>query len=464
MSQHPNDDLFEGTSMTFGEHLEELRQVLFRALIGLVISFGIGLMMANWVVQFIQTPLTNALDKYYRRKAVANLQKNFDHENPEWVNTIQIDGLVPTKTKFDPASLINALSIASPKRFEGAELKPYQFTEDDIALEDVPAFCKKLSTAGLSARESSARAVWKAMSTGGQSTVKRVKDKSGDTVTVRDRRQVIAALNFAADNRKLHESAIFQPARYSAPPAVTHYRSKLAVKFNADTSRRLNHHIIADKFDQIRDPRAMLVEIVTWKQTDVRVQALGAHEAFLLWVKAGFVCGLLIASPWIFWQIWIFVAAGLYPHEKRYVYIYLPFSIVLFVAGAALAFFFVFEPVLEFLFGFNRLMNIDPDPRISEWVGFVLTLPIGFGVAFQLPLVMLFLNRIGLVTVDMFVEKWRIAILVIFVISMLLTPADPISMMLMAVPLTFLYFLGVGMCKWMPKGRNPFQFEEAYEP
>ena len=76
--------------------------------------------------------------------------------------------------------------------------------------------------------------------------------------------------------------------------------------------------------------------------------------------------------------------------------------------------------------------------------------------------VMLLVNRIGILSVEAYLEKWRIAILGIFVISMLLTPADPVSMLLMAVPLTALYFLGVGLCKWMPRGRNPF--DEAYEP
>ncbi len=463
MAQHPNDDLFEGTSMTFGEHLEELRQVLFRALIGLVVSFGVGLACANYVVQFIQTPLTNALDNYYREKSRDSLTEKFGHANPEWVNTIMLDGLVPTPTKFDPASLIDGLATASPKEFKGAELKPYQFTPEDIALKDVPAFCRVIAAGSSAAATTQTGFVWKAMTAEQQADIKSIGKKTADTVNFSDRKKVIAALNHVADDKKLNDADAFKGA-FGDNKAITQYRAELKEKFNADTARRLNHHLLAGAFEQIRDPRAMLVEIVTWEKTDVRVQALGAHEAFLLWVKAGFVCGLVIASPWIFIQIWSFVAAGLYPHEKRYVYIYLPFSIALFVSGAALAFFFVFEPVLAFLFGFNRWMNIDPDPRISEWVGFVLTLPIGFGVAFQLPLVMLFLNRIGIVPTTVYVEKWRIAILVIAVASMLLTPADPISMMLMAVPLTFLYFLGVGLCYWMPKGRNPFQFEEAYEP
>jgi sec-independent protein translocase protein TatC len=140
----------------------------------------------------------------------------------------------------------------------------------------------------------------------------------------------------------------------------------------------------------------------------------------------------------------------------------LPFSLGLLLAGAALAFFGVMKPVLGFLFTLNRAMEIDPDPRISEWMGFVMFLPLGFGISFQLPLVMLLLNRIGIFSVEAYLSRWRIAILVIFIISMVLTPADPFSMLFMALPLTFLYFGGIGMCKWMPRGRNPF--DQAYEP
>jgi len=172
--------------------------------------------------------------------------------------------------------------------------------------------------------------------------------------------------------------------------------------------------------------------------------------------------GLVIASPYILYQIWIFVAAGLYPHEKNYVFLYLPISLALFFGGASLAFAFVFDPVLNFLFTFNKGMNAEFDPRIGEWLSFVLILPLGFGISFQLPLVMLFLNRIGLVSLDLYIQQWRIAILTICIISMVLTPADPISMLLMAVPLCFLYLFGIGMCKYMPRGRSPFA--EAYEP
>ncbi len=94
-------------------------------------------------------------------------------------------------------------------------------------------------------------------------------------------------------------------------------------------------------------------------------------------------------QPGIFWHIWGFISAGLYPHERRYVYFFLPASVILFVGGASLAFFGVFHYVLHFLLGFNASLGIDAAPRLNDYMSFALLLPLGFGVAFQLPLVML---------------------------------------------------------------------------
>ena len=97
-------------------------------------------------------------------------------------------------------------------------------------------------------------------------------------------------------------------------------------------------------------------------------------------------------------------------------------------------------------------MGIDPDLRISEWLGFVLMLPLGFGISFQLPLVMLFLERVGVFTIGGYLSSWRIAILSIFILAMILTPSgDPYSMCLMAGPLVLLYFGGVLLCRFMPR-------------
>jgi sec-independent protein translocase protein TatC len=209
-----------------------------------------------------------------------------------------------------------------------------------------------------------------------------------------------------------------------------------------------------------RDPstpirRSQLVPLRMYHKLEddprVRVVGLAVHEPFSVYIKAAFVLGAVLASPFVFYFIWNFIAVGLSPHEKKYVHVFLPFSLGLFLAGVALAFFFVFRFVLKFLFQFYDWMGIDPDPRITDWLTFVLILPLGFGISFQLPLVMLFLERIGIFSVASYMGHWRISVLVIFVLAMILTPSDPYSMLLMAAPLTLLYFLGIQMCRLMPR-------------
>ncbi len=90
----------------------------------------------------------------------------------------------------------------------------------------------------------------------------------------------------------------------------------------------------------------------------------------------------------------MFVAAGLYPHERKYIYIYLPMSLFLFTGGAVFCFYAVFPFVLKFLLSFNAMLDVNPQIRLSEWINFAVMLPVMFGVSFQLPLVMLFLERI----------------------------------------------------------------------
>jgi len=187
---------------------------------------------------------------------------------------------------------------------------------------------------------------------------------------------------------------------------------------------------------------------------------LNVQEAFVTYIKVSVIAGVLIASPWIFYQLWLFVAAGLYPHERKYVYLYGTMSLGLFLVGAVFCFYAVFPFVLKFLLGFNLSLKITPQIRLSEWISFAVMLPVMFGISFQLPLVMLFLERISIFQAKHYREQRRMAILIIAILSMLLTPADPMSMLLMMFPLIFLYEFGVLLCEWLP---NPSPFDDANE-
>jgi sec-independent protein translocase protein TatC len=174
---------------------------------------------------------------------------------------------------------------------------------------------------------------------------------------------------------------------------------------------------------------------------------LNVQEAFMTYIKVSLISGLVVASPWIFYQLWLFVAAGLYPHERKYVYTYLPMSIGLFLGGVVFCFYAVFPTVLDFLLGFNQRLQITAQIRISEWINFAVMMPLLFGISFQLPLVMLFLQKITIFQVKDYREKRRLAVLAIAFLAMILTPTpDPMSMTLMMLPMLALYELGIVLC------------------
>ncbi|MEE3372899.1 MAG: twin-arginine translocase subunit TatC [Planctomycetota bacterium] len=485
MAKRPQDDLFESTTMSFGEHLEELRGCLVRALLGLLIGFLIGLSIANRVVQFIQTPLTMALESYYLDKEKTDLQTGDPLANSEDLNVLKTQELVQDRVKIDPHAILAYLKASNPEQFQKLEVSRYQFRWMNVKENQAQPLCVRLSNPKKDQHPVAWR-IWQSLNREQKQKLAQLQ-KLKTEFSASQQQTLLNILNSLLGNRALNQADEFGNPAAAATDSPGGFLDFLSSSEEIDTarlrvealdqlraqskqgdlseeqSRKLNQLLLIGALpDFLNHSEPQLIPIQIWRETEVRVQALGVHEAFMIWLKAGFVSGLVIASPWIFWQLWLFVAAGLYPHEKRYVHVFLPISLGLFLAGVALAFVFVFEPVLAFLFSFNKYMGIDPDPRISEWLSFVLFLPLGFGVAFQLPLVMLFINRLGLVSEALFLEKWRIAILVIFVISMLLTPADPISMLLMAVPLTLLYFFGVGLCRWMPRFKN--RMPEGYDP
>jgi len=175
---------------------------------------------------------------------------------------------------------------------------------------------------------------------------------------------------------------------------------------------------------------------------------MSVMEAMMVYIKVAFVCGIVLASPWIFWQLWSFVAAGLYAHEKQPVYIFLPFSIGLFVVGVLVCQFLVLPSAVEALLGFNEWLGYEPELRLSEWLGFAILMPLVFGLTFETPLVMLLLQRVGIVGVGAYRGKRRLAWFVLALFAAVACPStDAYSMLLLWVPLCLLYELGILLCR-----------------
>ena len=174
------------------------------------------------------------------------------------------------------------------------------------------------------------------------------------------------------------------------------------------------------------------------------LQIIAVAAGIISYIKIGLIAGLLLSSPWVFYQLWMFVAAGLYPHEKRYVNIAAPFSAVLFVTGA-LFFLIVVAPLtLKFLVSFNqRILDVKSQFTFQHYISFVSHLMLVFGLAFQTPTAIFFLNRTGLVSVQALNKSRKFVLLAIFVVAAMATPPDVISQVTLAVPLYALFELGI---------------------
>jgi sec-independent protein translocase protein TatC len=351
---HQDDDPFSETRMSFGDHIEELRTHLLRALYGFVIAFAIACFLGQPVVEFISRPVEVALQKYwrayYQRKTV---QLRQDAEAG------RLDQIPPLRTSVKMSVADLARALAGDRAGE----KPFNIR---------PAFDKLLDELDLAG-------------------IADQKDGPND-------RWVSVAIEFP------------HPEEFVS-------KSKYVETFVAPMS----------------------------------LKALSAQEGFLAYFKVCAYVGLVLGSPWVIWQLWSFVAVGLYSNEKKYVYSYFPISIGLFLAGVLACEFFVLPQALDALLWFNNYLNMQPDFRFSEWLSFALLMPLVFGLCFQTPLVMVLVNRLGLVSVDAFRKGRRYAIFFLVVFATIILPSPDVgSMLILATTMCLFYEVGIWMCQWSP--------------
>jgi sec-independent protein translocase protein TatC len=175
-------------------------------------------------------------------------------------------------------------------------------------------------------------------------------------------------------------------------------------------------------------------------------------EAFITQIKVALFGGICLAFPMISYQLYRFVAPGLYSHEKKAFTPFLVMAPVLFIMGAAMAYFIVMPMVMQFslrqeLTPGTGAVGVSYQGKISEYVGMITTLILGFGACFQLPVIQLLLGRAGIVDGETWLSNGRYAIFGIFVVAAVVTPPDVISQLALAVPLIILYYMGAWLVK-----------------
>lgn len=168
----------------------------------------------------------------------------------------------------------------------------------------------------------------------------------------------------------------------------------------------------------------------------------GVSEAFFTYIKVAGLAGIGLASPFIFYQFWMFVAPGLYRNEKKTMIPVVILSTFFFVGGALFGYFLVFPWGFKFFLGFAS-ETIQPLPSMKEYLSFATKLLLAFGVAFELPLILTFMARMGMVSVAYLKKNRKYALLLFFIGAAIITPPDVVTQVMLALPLMFLYELSI---------------------
>ena len=202
----------------------------------------------------------------------------------------------------------------------------------------------------------------------------------------------------------------------------------------------------------------MMVPVEAVLPENSQMVAVEIQETFFTALKVAFFSGFIVSLPVIFWQLWLFLSPGLYEHEKKLVIPFVFFATLMFLIGAAFAYYIVVPFGFEFLINFGSAV-VTVLPSIGKYVGFFTKLLFGFGVAFELPVITFFLAKIGLVDDQMLKDYFKYAVVIIFILASLLTPPDVITQFLMAGPLIFLYIVSI----YIAKTFNPAKKDDEEE-
>ncbi|MBW2225962.1 MAG: twin-arginine translocase subunit TatC, partial [Deltaproteobacteria bacterium] len=182
--------------------------------------------------------------------------------------------------------------------------------------------------------------------------------------------------------------------------------------------------------------------LISVMKTGDKLIFTGLPEAFFTYLKVAFLSGIILATPIIFYEFWMFVAPGLYNKEKRLMFPIVFLSSLFFVGGSFFGYFIVFPYGFKFFLGFAS-ETIQPLPSMREYLSFASKLLLAFGLVFELPLVITFLAKLGMVSVSFLKKNRKYALLLFFVGAAILTPPDVVTQVMMALPLMVLYEISI---------------------
>jgi sec-independent protein translocase protein TatC len=189
-------------------------------------------------------------------------------------------------------------------------------------------------------------------------------------------------------------------------------------------------------------------------QLGIKLNYTHPMDSLNLYLQVALIGGAILASPFILYQVWLFIAPGLYQNERRFVIPFMSATVALFMTGASFGYFFVLPGALKILIlGFGKRFN--PIITIEEYTGFFLSIILGLGISFELPILIFFLAMFGIVSPKFLWKNIRYAILAVFIVAAVICPSpDPWTMCIYAIPMLALYVIGIGVAWWVHPSRR----------
>ncbi len=206
--------------------------------------------------------------------------------------------------------------------------------------------------------------------------------------------------------------------------------------------------------------QAPVVEALKKNHLDTQLVIHNPIDGFNMYLKISFTAGVILAAPYILYQLWLFISPGLYPSEKKYVTPFMIATVGLFLCGAFFGYRFVFPGSLGFLFDYSK--QFKPLIEISEYTDLFNTVILGLGLTFELPILVMFLSLFGIVSPKFLWKNIRYAILIIFIIAAIITPTpDVLTMCVFASPMLVLYLISIGVSFMVHPARRRRKQESA---
>ena len=267
--RQPNEDLFDSSRMSFGEHLEELRNVLLKAIIGVAIACGIGFLFANQVMDILNGPLVDAMGEFNRKRAAKDIVAKEGYVAPELAPWLEEEKFIPRQMRVDPAQLVRALQSVIPDFGTKIELDPYGFKSSQLDESKIPQLCRQLvdPQAGGDAKIAQAKLIWQSLNRAEQNSITQLAqadvgsmESVGTVLTVFNRLSLGDDLSEADEFKELtteEDGGLLSLFQEQKEKPLAKMKAKLNETSDPNLARRMNRALLTHTFSDFMPPLKM---------------------------------------------------------------------------------------------------------------------------------------------------------------------------------------------------------------